>query len=327
MDGPLDDIPLDDAVGPVCPGCGYDLTGLPEGSNCPECDALLEPPPPPPPAGPLPAGSVCPRCGYDMEGLSADGACPECNAPASLAFEPNLFRNGPPALIRKQAKSAGWIFWAVIIVAGSFVLGYATMIAGMVLTGFSSAGAGGAIPLYQMVIMIGGAVILGAGTIAGYAFLYINWWRLTARHPGIADPPSRIWTRVGVVSMLAPTVLLPGAASLSLLFPGAFGNSIAAIGSIVGLVMIYALMLFGICAFFFGSLAYLRWLMSRVPDEKTRRYLGTCMWVIPLVAILGSCIVYLGTLAGIVLYLIGMRRVHKALTAEVRAAEAQAAMA
>lgn len=321
MDGPRDDIPLDDAAGAVCPSCGRDLTGLPPGSNCPECDSQVVAGHAAP-EGHLAPGSVCPRCGYDMEGLPAGGRCPECNAPAFLASDPFRFRNGPLALIRKQARAAGRIYWSVIIITLSFVLGYGALITAFLLAGLMSGmNQPGATPQFSVpaMILIGvGSVFLIGGTMAGYAFFYINWWRLTARQPGVAAPSSRVWTRVGVVSMLAPILFLPASFFLTVLTPG----RLVGVMSVLGMLAAYALAFFGIAAFFFGSLAFLRWLMRRVPDEKTRGFIGTCMWVIPLVSIVGSCVLYLGTLAGIVLYLIAMRRVHRALAAEVRAAEA-----
>ncbi|MEM9065818.1 MAG: hypothetical protein AAGB51_10060 [Planctomycetota bacterium] len=268
------------------------------------------PPPPAPPPSPEPMrpGALCPKCGYDAAGLFPTDVCPECAAPLALAMDPYRLRNAPLPILKKLSRGAARVFWAPLIGIAAAVLGY-----GMMFMMFLSSAAS---QTMSMIVGITAAVLLIGGGLVAYVAFYVGWWQLTTPQDGLPKPASRLITRIGVMCLLMPLLGMVGAMVMAVGYGGGGGPGF---GFLSMILVTYGLMFIGLGLFFFGSLVYARWLMRRIPAYDIDKYLGLCIWLIPVVYIFGSCI-YVGPIAAIVLYAIAIWRVKKAIRDETQSA-------
>ena len=251
-----------------CTACGYDLAGLPHGSDCPECGVKSTPPEGP--GGTLGAFVVCPSCGYSLGGLTLDANCPECNAPCSDAvIEQSLYRSGS-AYVNRIASGASMILLSAYLI----VFAYVAMVVVMLGAGTLGAAAGGVGPMAGMVL----SMILFLVFILGAAIVWlIGWIRATTQDPTMRYAAVSDKSR-GIVRAMAITVFCLQVSSI-VPFVGALGY----IGNLVCIPI-----------FFFTSCRYIKRIGERIPDRKMTNTASR-------IATLAACLIPIMIISGIIM--------------------------
>lgn len=84
---------------------------------------------------------------------------------------------------------------------------------------------------------------------------------------------------------------------------GASGAGGAAMGA-AAILMLIVSVVGGIAWLvqFFAGLRYTRWMFGRVPNPEEQKKCDRFMWMLPLIFVLGACLLYLGPIIAMVLY-------------------------
>lgn len=229
----------------------------------------------------------CVKCGYLLSGLPVNGACPECGTQVELSLrEPTLEAADPEYRNKVHAGLSmvlNGLLLLVIVTIASFFIG---------VTG--AAGGSGIMLLGPLLNLVVNAMLL------------LGYWKYTEPDPAQVMLEGTRSAR-GTIRITVLIQMICGVVSVVLAFVG--GNlqlgagappafSLAAmIASVATLVASVAWLVQ-----FFSVMRYTRWLASRVPDayiiRRTRRY----MWLLPLIAIIGVFLFFLGPLIALVMY-------------------------
>ncbi len=232
----------------ICLACGYDLTGLAPGCNCPECDAKSMPPTGP--EGSLGTHIICPTCGYNLGGLKLESVCPECNAPCKDAVVKHSLYQSGGRYVSTLASGAS----LVLLSAYLFVGGILAMVIAVFGAGWLGSISGGIGPaagwLLGMLVYL--VMILGASIV-----WLIGWIRVTTQDPKLKHTAPSNGSR-GLTRGMAITVF-----TLLIIQIVPIIGSLAALANMVCMAI-----------FFFASCSYLRALGRRIPDYKLVRTVG-----------------------------------------------------
>jgi hypothetical protein len=148
--------------------------------------------------------------------------------------------------------------------------------------------------------------------LAGTAFellVLLGWWLFTEPDPALpasarGDGPRRVIR--GVVILAAASAVLNMAISGNLtnagfaLAGGLTGGTLLMIG-FSGLAELAKL------ARFFASMLYLQWLAPRLPDEVAQRRARLYMWLLPVIAVVGACVLVGPLIASVLSWLLLFR--------------------
>lgn len=215
----------------------------------------------------------CNQCGYDLHGLPLDGHCPECSRPVALSLQGDQLRFASTPYLETVSK--GLMIFCVSGV-GLIASGVLEILAGIV-TAFVGARPRLTEPYFE-VLNVGLAL---AGLVGFYFFTWPDPGRLAVEAPRSA----RVLARVGLV----------------LSFIGSIGKILFEVGSIqpnatlttagIASILVPCCSFIGFIMFFFYGLRYTEWVFRRVPDVEGVLNCRKYMWLLPLIAILGSCLV------------------------------------
>ena len=258
-------------------------------------------PPEPPPGEP----DVCLRCGYALTGLDADGICPECGTPVADSRRGALLKFSDPEYVATLHRGVLLLLVGSITAIGLSTLG-GVLLAAMALS--QSAGTGGGGTWTGTLMQVAqGLQLLG---VAGEAMVILGWWWFSTADPALppaarGDRPRlviRIALVFGVLGLLAGIGMNGTGVG-----PQTFGGGLTILGGVLMLLAGLAQV-----ARFFGGMVYLRWMAPRLPDpfvgQRAKRY----MWLLPLLIVIGSCIL-IGPLIATILTWLLLNRVRKHL--------------
>lgn len=287
--------------GLACVHCGYDLRGLRPGAVCPGCAT---------PAPDRASGSgraSCIRCGYSLAGLPEAGDCPECGTSVEFSRYGVLLRARGGRYLRRLHRGVVLVQMVILLQTALMVFFF--------LAGIFE----GAPELAQIVV---GLTMIVFQLLALVGML--GWWWFTARDPMGVERRTASRSRVLVRAMVvvqAAAILLPIAVMGFELAVDDRGT----LASFVAVLLACLLMLAAWPVHFFASMAYLRWLAVRLPDEAIVRRAGLVMWLAPLLATVGMLVV-IGPLIAVACYwnlLESVRKHLKRILAELAAAGVQ----
>jgi hypothetical protein len=290
-------------LGRACTRCGRSLDDLPRGAPCPDCPSA--------PQGPPAADTgledyLCASCGYSLSGLNPAGVCPECGLPIRHSLARDLLIGAGPPYVRALHRGALLVLASLIgmalITVGTIVMMFAAGVYGAT----RGAGAGT------------GAFSPAGVTLAFSALGFLNsllglygWWLLSSPDPrrlldqqGGARRVLRAAVVVLAVSALGST-LMQMTSARGAAVPVAMGSAAVILGAVVGLVNFAA----RITMFVFAML-YLKGLGGRIPDPVVERRAGTYIWLLPLIYVLGFCVLLLGPVVSLVMYAVLINRVR-----------------
>jgi hypothetical protein len=229
----------------------------------------------------------CLNCGYNLRGLVPEGSCPECGALIVRSLQGNLLQFSNPAYLASLHRGVVLVLCAA--------LAHATITPVAIGSAFAFAFTPPALLLVGMTTV---SLVSSLLSLAG-------WWMFTTPDPGImdgdkGDRPRQIAR--ACVAMQAVTTL-----AMAAIEHIPFGVGVQ---PLVNVVMVFggALTIAG----FFASMYYIRWLAPRVPDKSLRDTAARYLWLLPLIAVLGACVL-LGPLIASILYLLVLNQVRIAL--------------
>ena len=262
-------------------------------------DLAPEPPTPPHPqrmahatAGPArPAVDLrkndvtCLNCGYNLRGLSESGNCPECGTPVWRSLRGNLLIFSAPEYLAMLNRGLLCILIAVIAK-------FAFMIVGI-----------GALALFRqdamgLYLAITTTVPLGIGALS-----LVGWWMFSAPDPAIignekGSGPRKAIRAAVIVSASCSVLALASQYAMRPTESAQIATGVA--GVMEGIAWLVT---------FFASMMYISWLAPRIPsrdlDLQARRY----MWMIPLIYVLGACVI-VGPLVAAVLYYLMLNNIR-----------------
>ncbi len=286
-----------------CPGCGYDLRGVPVGAACPECGRD--------PGQAASSAVPCVGCGYDLRGLPADGHCPECGVLVERSLRGDRLVNSSPEYVRALARGIRLIMVSILISLASGISSAVIGVLGSMPSTLSPTAVQALTSVIQIVGFVGGMLGL------------VGWWRFTEpdpRYSGRSNPdPARRVVR-GAVVVLAVALLLSTITQFIMLGAGIWTPSgpTTTLGTAAAIIVVLSILL-GLLSFaawltlFFGSMVHLRWLAPRIPEMTVFERAKTYMWLLPVISIVGVCLLYLGPLVALILYYRLLLRIRKGL--------------
>lgn len=247
----------------------------------------------------------CLRCGYNLHGLHTSSACPECGTPVSRTLAGNLLRYSQQAYLDKLANGVFLIVLSYILTVGLLVL----VLVPVILAALAEA---------NVLILVVGITASLIGLAIGIMSL-IGWWQFSTPDPDFLGKDNVESTRTILRAVVAGMAVIM---VLSLPFDALswFGDSDAAaygsqalnvVSGLLGLVL------------FFVSLIYVRFIAERIPDRELVNQARTYLWLLPLIYIVGMCVL-IGPIIATVMYLFMLWRVRKQIVSIQKQAETPA---
>ena len=259
-------------------------------------------PPPLPTARPV-AGVACVGCGYALDGLKEDGVCPECGMPIRRSLSGDLLKDANPAYVESLDFGALLVYWGLVATVVLWIVRFLVPLF-VAVGGLGSFGLGGFISSYSFQLLT---------SLVGVAVSLVSlfgWWKLSSPDPrhGLAQQSAaRRVLRVCVV-------LQATCAVFGLLVQGMSGVSASLGAALFGLLSAYIFVYIGSwIAMFISSMFYLAGLAPRIPNDVIRARAKLYVWLLPVVSIVGACVIYLGPLIAFLMYARLVQRVHEDL--------------
>ncbi len=229
----------------------------------------------------------CIRCGYALDGLSPTANCPECGTAVELSLRESTLAAADP--VYRDKVHAG-----LSLVLNAFLL---MIIGGMLSFFLGVTGAGGGSGL---------ALLLPILQLLASLMLLLGYWKYTEPDPGqvmregtqSARTAIRMTVIVQLVCSLVVLLLgLLGATAQAGARPSMAIDAMALVMMFAGLASLVAWIVQ-----FISVMRYTRWLASRVPDDYIIRRTHRYMWLLPVVAIVGLLLFFLGPLIALIMY-------------------------
>lgn len=158
-------------------------------------------------------------------------------------------------------------------------------------------------------------------TVLGVAIelvMVLGWWWFTSPDPALpqserGDGPRRVIRSVVVlVAISAIPNLWLGTGAARGLVAGMFFGGIPLSPGVLGLLGLVGLAELAPIARFFAAMLYLRWMAPRLPDQLVEERSRLYIWLLPLIYVLGTCVV-VGPLVAAVLQGLLLYRVRRDL--------------
>lgn len=255
-----------------------------------------------PPAAPIPAniqpeltGSVdtdrgCVKCSYNLRGLPAAGVCPECGTPVAMSLRGILLQYAGKDYLETVRSGLSFVLNGILLM---IIVNVLLFVAGMI----SASGTGvtsSTLSVLSAVAQLGVSVLI----LFGY-------WRYTQPDPGFLgndypDTPRKVIRAAVAVQAAAAVAQVLAQLALIALPITAGGPMMMLMGLVVLVVSLCGLVAWIVG--FFGIMRYTSWMASRVPDQYIIKRCRIYMWLLPVIAVVGVVVLFLGPLIALVMY-------------------------
>lgn len=238
----------------------------------------------------------CIRCGYLLHGLPMNGVCPECGTSVELSLREPTLAAASREYQRTTLRGLSLILNAIPlwIVLGAFVV------------------AGLAIDSPELMLA---ASVAGVGVSL---MSLLGYWRFSEPDLSeVAFEPTNAARKVIRVTVLVVLVITTLSALLEfVVLAGTSGVAtvpprVTELGMLSEIIRLASIIAWAIK--FFAVMRYTRWFASRVPDQFIVNRTKTYMWLLPLLWIVGFCVLFLGPLIAYILYWNLLNRLRKHL--------------
>ncbi|MEM7227597.1 MAG: hypothetical protein AAF432_02165 [Planctomycetota bacterium] len=239
----------------------------------------------------------CLRCGYALTGLDLDGACPECGTPVTRSLQGNLLHFSDPAYVRKLR--AGLLVVVIGIVIDMLLL--ITNIAFGSFIAFQT-GSGASLNASVQIFEAISTILEAAIAIA----LIFGWWTFSAPDPAFLGRESgNVARRIVRITAIIIAITLFVRVIFELAVPTAWA------ANVVGGLTFISWLAYG--TKFFASMLYIRWIARRFPSVRLVATAERNMWMLPLIAVLGSVLFCIGPLIALTFYWVMLYEVQNAI--------------
>ena len=237
-----------------------------------------------------PEKAVCLQCGYSIRGLPTAHNCPECGTPIARSLRGNLLEFSSTDYVQSLHTGVTVILIAVIAQIAVICL----VVAAMAVFGVFAGRRGSSPPDLQLWMSIAMLPVTAAQLL--------GWWLFSAPDPAILGTEKGQSPRNIIRISVAVTA---GAAVLDLLVRAMATRrpEVAMLAMLAGTVTTVASIVQ-----FFASMLYLRWLAPRLPDRSLEEQAKRNIWMLPLIYVVGFCILFIGPLVAMVIYLLMLNR-------------------
>lgn len=283
-----------------------DSDNLPEpenvsGRSAGQSDGVGHPPPVSSGSGVVEDGFWCGRCGYALDGLPIHGQCPECGLPVRRSLGGDLLRDAGFVYVESLRSGATLILVSLI---ASFAIQLLGVLFGIGIAIFAmtsaAAGGGGTGTPSPMGWLTGFQLLIGLFGIAFSIVGLVGWWKLSMPDPrhgptqqGTARQVVRVAVLVATATSLLSVVMQP--------FFGGVGTTMLGTGLMIATIGIGIMSVVAGATMFFAAMFYIKGLAVRVPDLTLEARAKTFVWLLPVIYILGSCVV-IGPMIALVMY-------------------------
>jgi hypothetical protein len=237
----------------------------------------------------------CNQCGYDLHGLPLDGNCPECSRPVAISLQGDELRFAATPYLETVSKGLKIYYVTGVVLIAMGVLKIIVGIAAALATGVKDP-----FDEYFELVDVGLAI---AGLVGFYYFTSPDPGRLAVEAPRSA----RVLARVGLVLSFIGSV----SQLFTVVSPVTVTQPLTAAGIVS--ILVASCSFIGFIMFFFYGLRYTEWVFRRVPDVESVLTCRKYMWLLPLIAILGSCLV-VGPLVAMGMHLALLWKLRKFIT-------------
>lgn len=252
--------------------------------------------PVPPASGTLLHDHPCIKCSYNLIGLSTTGVCPECGTDVARSLRGDLLFDSSPAYVATLHRGALLIIGAIIT---SIVIAVFTMIMAFVYRGMDG----------------GVEIVINLTQCALTMVSLYGYWCFSEPDPGqlstnLGEKPRR-FMRISILCAAGSMLLMTGMQVF--LIASGMKNSLQspmgpnAPGFWTALILVLAVSLIGLAAWlvqFIATMRYSQWLAPRLPNEKLHNRAKLYIWLLPVIYLVGLCLVGLGPLVAMVLYIL-----------------------
>lgn len=269
----------------ACVKCSYNLKGLSASSACPECGAAVAASNPPvddpgASAGVVESDRGCIQCSYNLKGLAKAGVCPECGRAVMDSLRGILLQFASREYVKKLDSGLALVLYGILLQIIVVVVGR-----------FVASGIG--VP--------GVELLLAVATVGVSLMILLGYFRYSEPDPGFVGTGVPDGSR----RVLRVTVVVQACVSgIQLVFQVLLIGNIAMPLEILGLILLGS-MLISMAAWlaqFLAVMNYTAWIASRVPDQFIVNRSKTYRWLLPVIAIPGAVLLFLGPLIALVMY-------------------------
>lgn len=243
----------------------------------------------PDPTGIVDTDRGCVECAYNLRGLPAAGVCPECGTPVAMSLRGILLQYAGKDYLETVRSGLSFVLNGILLM----------IIVNVVMFGFGVVARGGGTPSGTLIVLSSVAQ-LGVSVL-----ILFGYWRYTQPDPGFIgndypDTPRKV-VRAAVAVQAVTSVLQVGVSLAEIAIPMPAGGPMEVLLGLVALVV-------GLCALvawlvgFFGIMRYTAWIASRVPDQYIIKRCRLYMWLLPVIAVVGIVVLFLGPLIALVMY-------------------------
>ena len=257
-----------------CAKCNYDITSIDPTGRCPECGT--------------PILSDCFWCKYSLDNIDPSSKCPECGVPVALSIGKSALNQVDTELLKSIHKGfrivTQFILLYIITIIATFV--------GSILVGMSVNN--NDLYLYSTI-----ASIVNNGIVL---IILFGWFKVSQHIPEfpklIDVPQRRSFLRITLWVFIASTILL---LLWSFVPTNPDINAPMTRMDIAGMFIIGFSFLVMI-VLYVAQMLYLNWFAKLVRNKKMETRAIQLLWGGPIIAILGSMLLFLGPLIVLVLY-------------------------
>ena len=259
----------------TCAKCDYNLTNIDPSGNCPECGT--------------PIINGCIWCEYDLSGTDPDGRCPECGVPVVHS----IGRSALGSVSTQRLRSIHLGFRMVTILILAYIIAIITLMLSLFL-GMFMLNTGGA-----LIFLFGGIALL---TVLIPFGVVVGWFKLSKPMDALPQqldaPERRKQLRVSLWVLLVTMLLFIGLGMVFSFLQINQSDWVLEAYLIAARLILFTVLLIS----FIFMVRYMGWFARLVRNRKMYRRSKHLVWSGPLIAIVGSVLLFLGPLITLILY-------------------------
>lgn len=261
----------------------------------------------------------CVKCAYNLYGLQKTGNCPECGTSVAHSLKGHLLRFASEEYLRTLATGFSFILNGILATCILVTLMIVATVIIQVMSNATNATITIGTKVFTLPSNMNSDLVESIGYLVHAALgfiVFLGYMKVTSEDPGMTglEYPRKARTalKVAVIFQIfaSTTVLLLDLISKARSLGPALETAsmgVEVIGAIAWVVQ------------FFSMMHYCKWLVARIPDVALIQKIRNYSWQLPVIAILGSCLIGLGPLIALIMYWELLHKIRRHLREILRA--------